>query len=162
MQEARDTFLPLASLCSFGAAGNPRVLYHTTISSSSGRQPHNAPNTSLFCLFLFPTLPASCPTAPPSSRTFGTLVKSNATASALGFAVDSSPRRLPSLLQQASRTLALLFALADDDDRVVDDFGLGCLSLRCWNEGNLGGCSVDEDVGRRHWYDVRHRHFSHL
>jgi hypothetical protein len=66
MQKAHNTFLPLASLCSFGAAGNPRILYHTTIGSGSGWQLHNAPNMPLFCLFLFPTLPASCPTAPPS------------------------------------------------------------------------------------------------
>jgi hypothetical protein len=31
--------------------------------------------------------------------------------------------------------LVLLFASADDDDRISDDFGFGSFSLICWNEG---------------------------
>ena len=78
---------------------------------------HNAPNTPIFCRILFRTLPSSYSTASSLSRTVGA-AKLNATISALSFAVDVC-------LPCSGNALALLLALADDYDRVVDDFGFG-------------------------------------
>ena len=79
---------------------------------------HNAPDTPLFCRILFRTLPSSRSTASSSSRTLGA-AKLTATVSALSFAVDVC-------LPCSSNALALLLALTDNYDRVVDDFGFGC------------------------------------
>jgi hypothetical protein len=47
-------------------------------------------------------------------------------------------------------TLALLLTLSYDDDRVVNNLGLDCLSKGCWNERYFCRCPIDSSLsGRR-------------
>ena len=141
---SRATCLPLTSLCSLSAAGKSALsvaYHHQSRFEYVDTRDHSAPNTPLFCHILFRTLPSSYSTASSSSRTLGA-AKLTATVSALSFS--------PSISAFLAAAMRLRFFWRWLMTTIVLSMisGLDFVSsLRCWNARNLGGCSVDGDVG---------------